>query len=479
MSSPTIVWFRHDLRIADHPALVSAVARGRGVIPVFIWSPDDEGRWPEGAASRWWLHFSLKALDQQLRSLGSRLIVRQGRVLRVLQDLIAETGASAVSWNRRYELEAIQRDTTIKSALKQQGILTESYNGSLLYEPWEISTRTGRPYLVFTPFSKACLGQAEPDAPLAPPVRIPRPATWPESLQVNHLNLLPTTPWDTGLHAAWTPGCCGAETLLKEFLLDGVADYSDDRNRPDHRGTSRLSPALHFGELSPRQVWQAVCQQLKEAPRSPRIGEPYLRQLLWREFAYHLLYHFPQTPTHPLREEFERFPWRDNAQQLRAWQLGQTGYPIVDAGMRELWTTGWMHNRVRMIVASFLVKDLLTPWQHGADWFWDMLVDADLANNTLGWQWTAGCGADAAPYFRIFNPVSQGKKFDPEGRYVRHWVPEISKLSNDWIHQPWNAPPLILSEAGIKLGTTYPRPIVDHDAARKEALVALNQMRTT
>ncbi len=474
MSSPSIVWFRHDLRLADHPALVAAVARGRGVIPVFIWSPDEEGRWPEGAATRWWLHFSLVALDRQLRSAGSRLIVRQGPALPVLSEITAATGATAVFWHRRYEPEAIQRDTQIKSQLKQQGILAESYNGSLLYEPWEVHTKTGGPYQVFTPFSKACLTHSEPEIPLAAPVRIPAPDTWPESLTIESLGLLPKIRWDQGLRAAWTPGCEGAEAGLQEFLPQGVAQYADERNRPDHRGTSRLSPAVHFGELSPRQIWHAVSRHLREAPQ---IGEPYLRQLLWREFAHHLLYHFPHTATQPLREQFARFPWRQNAKQLQAWQRGRTGYPIVDAGMRELWATGWMHNRVRMIVASFLVKDLLNPWQSGADWFWDTLVDADLANNTLGWQWTAGCGADAAPYFRIFNPVSQGEKFDPEGSYVRQWVPEISSLPTEWIHQPWNAPPLMLREAGIKLGTTYPRPIVDHDVARKEALAALGEMR--
>jgi deoxyribodipyrimidine photo-lyase len=478
MSSATIVWFRHDLRLADHPALVAAVARGRNVIPVFIWSQEDQGRWPAGAATRWWLHFSLQTLDRKLRAVGSRLTIRQGRSIKVLPEIVAETGASAVFWHRRYEPEAILCDTQIKSALKQQGILAESYNGSLLNEPWEIKTKTGGPYKVFTPFSKACLAHAEPAPPLAAPIRIAAPSRWPESLSIDELRLLPKIPWDIGFRSVWSPGCDGADELLKEFLPAGVSQYADERNRPDHRGTSRLSPALHFGELSPRQIWQAVCRHCDESPQSPQIGEPYLRQLLWREFAHHLLYHFPHTAIQPLREEFANFPWQKNAKHLRAWQRGQTGYPIVDAGMRELWTTGWMHNRVRMIVASFLVKDLLISWQSGADWFWETLVDADLANNTLGWQWTAGCGADAAPYFRIFNPISQSEKFDPDGTYVRRWVPELSALPTEWIHQPWNAPPLMLREARIKLGSTYPRPIVDHDAARKEALAALDEMRS-
>ncbi len=476
-SSPAIVWFRQDLRVADHPALVAAVARGRGVIPVYIWAPQEEGRWPDGAATRWWLHHSLNALAASLQSLGSRLIVREGSSLPELRKLAEETGASAVFWNRRYEPEAIRRDTAVKAGLKADGLLAESYNGSLLYEPWEIKSKTGGPYKVFTPFSKTCLAHAEPDQPLAAPSRLARPTSWPKSLPIDDLQLLPTIHWDSGFRETWQPGWDHAEQSLQEFLPTGVTLYAEERNRPDHRGTSRLSPALHFGELSPRQIWHQVCSHLKEQPQSPQIGEPYLRQLLWREFAHHLMYHFPDTPTQPLREEFSRFPWLENQRHLRAWQRGQTGYPIVDAGMRELWATGWMHNRVRMIVASFLVKDLLLPWQAGADWFWDTLVDADLANNTLGWQWTAGCGADAAPYFRIFNPVSQGEKFDPEGGYVRRWVPELAKLPTEWIHQPWNAPPITLREAGITLGKTYPRPIVDHGQARLAALAALRQIR--
>ncbi|MDB5385649.1 MAG: hypothetical protein JWM11_1295 [Planctomycetaceae bacterium] len=477
MSKLSIVLFRQDLRIADHPALVAAGARGGSVLPVFIWSPGEEGRWPPGAATRWWLHHSLRELETQLHGLGSRLIIREGKTSEVLQQIVSETGASAVFWNRRYEPEAIRRDTQIKSALKSQGVFVESHNGSLLYEPWDIKTRTGGHYQVFTPFSKACLAHSEPAPPLAAPTRITKPTAWPDSLNVDDLPLLPQIPWDTEFHKVWRPGALAAESALATFCSNSVRGYSEERNRPDHQGTSRLSPALHFGELSPRQIWQAVCQSLHEQPDAPRAGEPYLRQLLWREFAHHLLFHFPHTPTAPLREEFLRFPWKSNQDNLQAWQKGLTGYPIVDAGMRELWTTGWMHNRVRMIVASFLVKDLLLPWQSGADWFWDTLVDADLANNTLGWQWTAGCGADAAPYFRIFNPTTQSEKFDPEGTYIRRWIPELAGLATPWIHRPAAAPPLELRAAKIKLGTTYPKPIVDHDMARKRALDALQQTR--
>lgn len=477
MPPPIIVWFRRDLRVADHPALVSAVGRQGPVIPLFIWSPDEEGHWVEGGASRWWLHHSLVDLNHRLHGMGSRLIVREGRAVDVLTEVIAESGAETVLWHRRYEPAAIRRDTQIKDRLKTRKILAESYNGSLLYEPWEVQTKSNQPYRVFTPFSRACLSLREPDPTLGEQASLIAPKKWPHSLTVNDLKLLPKIHWDAGLQEAWTPGCTAAEQHLQRFLPRGVGHYAIERDHPGVAGTSRLSAALHFGELSPGQIWDAVCSHFKEDPQSPKRGEPYLRQLLWREFAHHLLYHFPQTPTDPLREEFKNFPWHKSAKHLRAWQQGQTGYPIVDAGLRELWTTGWMHNRVRMIVASFLVKDLLIPWQKGAEWFWDTLVDADLANNTLGWQWTAGCGADAAPYFRIFNPVSQGEKFDTTGDYVRRWVPEIAALSDKWIHQPWNAPPMELQEAGIKLGKTYPKPIVDHDVARKEALIAFDEMR--
>jgi deoxyribodipyrimidine photo-lyase len=477
MPAPSLVWFRQDLRIADNPALIAAIARGGPVIPIFIWAPEDEGRWPAGAASRWWLHHSLQALAGQFQALGAKLIIRQGITQVILRELVRVTSAGAVFWNRRYEPEAIQRDTSIKSDLKKQGLFAESHNGSLLYEPWDIKTKVGGPYQVFTPFSKACLAYAQPPHPLMAPTHLSKPAEWPASTPINELRLLPKIHWDAGLYQSWQPGVVGAESALAAFCPQSVRDYSENRNRPDLSGTSRLSPALHFGEVSPRQIWHFVSKSLEEQAVTPGEGEPYLRQLLWREFAHHLLFHFPQTPTAPLRENFSRFPWKPNTKGLRAWQQGETGYPIVDAGMRELWTTGWMHNRVRMIVASFLVKDLLVSWQSGADWFWDTLVDADLANNTLGWQWTAGCGADAAPYFRIFNPTTQGKKFDPDGTYIRRWIPELAGLSSQWIHEPIAAPAPALRDAKIELGATYPRPVVDHDEARQRALEALKETR--
>lgn len=463
-TSPVLVWLRRDLRIEDHPAFFEASRRGGPVLPVFIWSPEEDAAWPLGAAARYWLHLSLQALADELKERGSRLILRRGPALQALTELAHETGAGAVYWHRRYEPDAIAADTRVKAALRAQGLEVKSFNGSLLFEPWEITTGSGGPYKVFTPFWKACLARAEPDEPTPTP-SLTAPAQWPASEALDELALTPAIDWTGGIRAQWQPGPAGAAAQLKRFLARALLDYDNARNLPDREGTSRLSPYLQVGAISPRQAWHAV----RDAGVQPRGGGvhpaalAYLRELGWREFAYHLLYHFPATPEQPLRAAFVRFPWRDDPAALRAWQQGRTGYPLVDAGMRELWATGWMHNRVRMVVASFLTKHLLLPWQAGARWFWDTLIDADLANNTLGWQWTAGCGADAAPYYRIFNPVAQGIRFDPHGTYTRRWVPELAQLPDKWLHQPWSAP---TPPAG------YPAPIVEHSAARARALDA-------
>ena len=479
MSNPTVLWLRLDLRLADNPALVAAVKRGESVIPVFIWSPEDEGEWSPGGASKWWLHQSLCAFDTSLRELGSRLIVRRGSVMETLRSILKETGASAVFWNRRYEPAIIARDKHIKESLKTEGITAESFNAALLHEPWTIQNKSGNPFQVFTPFWKHCLTKPDPDEPLPAPKTIPAPAQFPQSLTIDELALEPKINWAGGLKSAWQPGEGGARAMLKQFLADTFENYSETRNRPDKIGTSRLSPYLHFGEISPRQIWHSLrAEALKRGWTVEKWrGSQFLAEVGWREFAHHLLFHFPHTPVEPLKAQFKHFPWRHEQDWLDQWQRGLTGYPIVDAGMRELWATGWMHNRVRMIVASFLVKDLLHPWQDGAKWFWDTLVDADLAQNTLGWQWTAGCGADAAPYFRVFNPTSQGEKFDPRGDYVRRWCPELAKLSDEWIHQPHNAPQTVLSAAGIKLGDVYPEPIVSHGIAREVALEAYTKIK--
>lgn len=474
--SAVLLWFRQDLRLADNPAIQAALKLKQPVIPLYIDSSDSSSPYGRlGAASRWWLHHSLEKLDDELQKRGSRLVIRQGDPRQILPELIAENKVDHVCWNRCYEPQAVARDTALKKHLTDLNVLVSSHNGSLLAEPWEIQTKTGSPYQVFTPFSRAVKAHPIP-APGSTPRAIPASPEFPSSLSLEELRFLPRIPWDKEFYDSWQPGEAGARQELKRFLKQSVRDYKTKRDLPALPGTSRLSPHLHFGEISPRQIWHEVCSSVAEDPAQPEFGEPYLRQLIWRDFAHHLLYHFPQTVTKPLRADFEHFPWHEDSQALHAWQRGRTGFPIVDAGMRELWRTGWMHNRVRMIVASFLVKDLLIPWQAGADWFWDTLVDADLANNTLGWQWVAGCGADAAPYFRIFNPITQGKKFDPEGAYIRRWVPELASLPDQFIHAPWEAPKEVLAPAGIQLGSTYPRPLVDHAAARAAALEALKTM---
>ena len=450
-SPVTIVWFRHDLRLDDHPALAAAAARG-AIVPVFIWAPEEEAPWEPGAASRWWLHQSLDTIAGALGKAGAPLIVRRGPSLAALRQLAREFSATHVVWNRRYEPAVIRRDTAIKKALVDDGLAVESFNGSLLFEPTKVASKEGRPYQVFTPFWRSLLARAEPAEPVAAPRKLRAAAATGKpagkTLSIDSLQLLPSIDWAGTMRKTWTPGEAGARQRLKTFLAHGVGSYGTERDRPDHEGTSALSPHLHFGEISPRRVWHAVREAVGGTPAATISGSPevYLRELGWREFANHLLYHFPHTTDAPLRADYARFPWANDPVGLRAWQRGRTGFPIVDAGMQQLWATGWMHNRVRMIVASFLVKDLRVTWLEGAKWFWDTLVDADLAANTLGWQWAAGCGADAAPYFRIFNPTSQAERFDPEQVYVGKW-------------------------AG--LGRDYPEPIVDHAKARTLALEAL------
>lgn len=471
----TVVWFRTDLRIEDNPAFVAAVERGEPVLPVFLWSPQEEGDWAPGAASRWWLHQSLEQLTELLAGRGLPLVLRRVEDSAVaLIEVATECGADAVYWNRRYEPVVIARDTRVKAQLRSAGLGAESFNSTLLFEPWEIKTKTGGPYKVYTPFLKACLAAAPPSVGAL--TENPRAVTSvPRSEPLSALELEPKLDWSAGMRAAWKPGRQGALHELDRFLDEVGAQYDELRNRPDQVGTSRLSPYLHFGEIGVREVWQRLKALEK---RHPSDGlRVYGQELIWREFAHHLLFHFPHTVTEPLRPEFARFPWSEDAQQLRAWQRGKTGYPFVDAGMRELWTTGWMHNRVRMVVASFLIKHLLIPWQRGAEWFWDTLLDADLASNTMGWQWTAGSGADAAPYFRIFNPVSQGERFDPGGVYVRRWCPELARLPDRWIHRPWEAPAPVRAAAGLRLGEEYPLPLVDHNEARGRALEAYDEMR--
>lgn len=465
-TSPVLVWFRDDLRLADNPALAGAVSRGHPIIPVFIWAPEEEGNWRPGAASNWWLDASLRALSRELEERGSRLIIRRGPTSTALAELIEQTEASGVFWNRVYRPLISQRDSMLKSEIHERGVAVECFNGSLLFEPGTILNKSGKPFAVFTPFWRACLAKAVSAPAHEPPSKLRAPASWPDSLQLSELGLQPTIDWPSGLRDNWQPGERGARAQLDRFRQKALDTYAESRDHPGVTSTSCLSPHLRFGEISARQIWHALDGLGSDA---------FLRQLGWREFSYHLLCSQPQSVEQPLRPEFERFPWKRDPQAFSAWTRGKTGYPFVDAGMRQLWRTGWMHNRARMVAASFLVKHLLIAWQEGAAWFWDTLVDADLANNTMGWQWVAGCGADAAPYFRIFNPVLQGEKFDPTGEYVRHWIPELAQMPHAWIHKPWRAPRSILANAGVELGKTYPYPIVDHDEARRRALAALRR----
>lgn len=480
MTHASLVWFRQDLRLDDNPALTAAVERGEPIIPVYIRSPEEEGRWRMGAASRWWLHRSLQQLDQQLEELDSKLILCSGPAETELLSLIQKTGADAVYWNRRYEPASSKHDSHLKAKLQQHHVHVEVLHGQLLFEPDAIQTKQGRPYQVFTAFWNSCLAQPEPDEPAPAPRKLLSPQHWPASIPLKKLELNPRIQWDAGLSENWEPGSVSAHKQLNRFLKGCVSDYQTARDLPAERGTSRLSPHLHFGEISPRTIWHETKHLIARhsSHQAADGASTFLKEIGWREFANHLLVHFPQTPEHPLHEEFSRFPWEADAKRLNAWHRGLTGYPIVDAGMRELWTTGWMHNRVRMIVASFLVKDLLIQWQRGAEWFWDTLVDADLANNTLGWQWSAGCGADAAPYFRVFNPVLQSKKFDPNGEYLTKWIPELTNLPAQYRHAPWTASESVLHKAGVELGKTYPQPIVDHDQARLLALDAFRKIRS-
>ena len=458
------MWFRRDLRLADNPALSWAIRTGRPILPVFILD-EDAGPRPIGGASRWWLHGSLHALGSALEHLGNRLILRRGPAGATLAALVRETGASAIVWNRLYDPACIRRDTAIEVQCKKAGVATRSFNAALLFEPWAIQTGSGAPYRVFTPFWRRCLAQGFASPETEKPTPVPA-LSWPAAEALETWNLRPRNPdWATGFRKMWRPGEEGARQRLEDFLRGGVGAYGANREKPGTQGTSRLSPHLHFGEIGPRQIVAAL------EDIEPGAGkDAFLREIGWREFSHHLLFHNPDMGTVNMRPAFDRMPWRNDPDGLRRWQRGQTGYPLVDAGMRELWTTGWMHNRVRMIVASFLTKHLLIDWRRGADWFRDTLVDADWANNSAGWQWTAGSGVDAAPYFRIFNPVAQSQRFDAAGQYLRMWAPELRRLPDKAIHAPWQAPQTVLAEAEVRLGENYPYPIVDHALARQRAL---------
>lgn len=474
---PVILWFREDLRLADNPALAAAVDRGSAVLCLFIRETGEQAGRPLGGASKWWLDKSLAALDAALRKRGGRLVLRSGEPGQVLEQLIEETGAQAVFWNRRYGEPQRSSDAGIKADLKGRGIDVQSFNARLLVEPWELKTGSGGYYRVFTPFWRALQAHYKPAQALRAPKAVPGIDV--DSEDLSDWKLHPTRPdWSGGLAAAWTPGEDGAARKLADFLDGPVNTYADTRNRPDlDTSTSRLSPYLRFGEIGPAQIWRAIKAGIEAGRVDERHASVFLSEIAWREFSHVLLHFNPELATQNYNSTYDRMPWRVDSGALHAWQQGRTGYPIVDAGMRELWHTGWMHNRVRMIAASFLTKHLLLPWQSGEDWFWDTLVDADPAANPASWQWTAGSGADAAPYFRIFNPMTQGTKFDETGAYVRKWCPELRNLPDKFLHAPFEAPGAVLEAAGIVLGKTWPKPTVDHALARERALEAYKSSR--
>ena len=467
--SISICWFRQDLRLADNPALCAAAAAGQ-VVPVFILDDVNAGDDAIGAASRWWLHHSLTALKE---ALGDNLYVAAGNALNLLPKLAKDLGATSVHWNRAYEPWRIDRDSQLKSELQDSRIEAVSHNGALLWEPWEVQKGDGTPYKVFTPFyRRGCLAAAPPRKPLAVP-QMELAASIPAST-IDDLELLPNQGWGEVLSPHWQIGESGAMARLHAFLDDGLTGYKDGRNLPAAPHVSRLSPHLHWGELSVNQVWTAA-RARTDLPESD--VDNFCSELGWREFSHSLLFYNPNLKRQNLQTKFDRFEWREDADMLRAWQRGQTGIPFVDAAMRELWQTGYMHNRMRMVTGSFLVKNLRLHWHHGEAWFWDCLVDADHANNSASWQWIAGCGADAAPYFRVFNPVGQAEKFDANGDYIRRFVPELAELPNKYLFAPWTAPSLILQGAGVRLGETYPRPVVDLKISREEALAAFQKLR--
>ena len=480
--SPSLIWFREDLRLADNPALHAAAATKHPLLAIFILETGKTGLRARGGAARWWLHHSLAALEADLQAKGVRLYFFAGDAERLVPEIAKASEAERVVWNRRYDGPGRKQDDRISDALQKDGCTVETFNGRLLVEPDALHTKSGTPFRVYTPFWRALAANGEPLRPLPVPRGLkaaPLPRTAPKPAALDDLDLLPEKPdWAGGLRETWTPGERSAAKRLRHFAHGILDDYAKGRDVPSQDATSRLSPALAFGELSPRQIWHAAHHALADGYTSATNVEKLAKELAWREFSYHLLSHHSDLAGKNFNARFDAFPWASRtAAHLHAWQKGETGYPIVDAGMRQLWQTGWMHNRVSLITGSFLVKHLLIDWRKGEQWFWDTLCDADIANNAQNWQWVAGSGADAAPYFRIFNPVLQGVRFDPDGAYVKSFVPELARVPTRFIHRPWQAPNDILDKAGVTLGKSYPKPIVDHDAARRRALAAFGEIK--
>lgn len=463
--STALVWLRFDLRLHDHPILYKACHDHERVIVLYIY---DEHTEPMGAASQWWLHETLKKLSQSIKEKGGQLVIQKGHPLALLDQMVHTHQVDHIYWHRLYDRDSIERDGDIKKHFKDKGIHVTSLSGSLLFEPWEVKNKSGQPFKVFSPFWKACL-RDHSVRPCVPDVEKIPSVPHVESMNLNDLSLKPKISWDKGLENAWEPGEDSAKKRFDWFLENCLEQYKTERDFVDKDATSKLSPHLRFGEISPVYMYHETRSFMGDKKELKKGGEHFLSEMGWREFSYHLLYQFPHIKTEPIREEFKKFPWILNEKNLKAWQEGKTGYPIVDAAMRQLWHTGWMHNRARMIVASFLIKDLMIHWHEGEAWFWDTLIDADPANNRASWQWVAGCGADAAPYFRIFNPILQSKRFDPEGNYIKKWIPELKDLSPSYIHEPWTYP-------GCDT-LNYPKPLVDHAKARDEALKAYEKIK--
>jgi deoxyribodipyrimidine photo-lyase len=473
---PSLVWLDRDLRVRGNPALHAAAEDPNGVVPVFVWAPEALAAWAPGAASRWWLHHSLAHLQDRLADHGLELVLAHGDPARQLARLAKQADADRVHWTRGYAPPEARRDQHVRSTLEEAGLGVSVHEGRILHDPEAIETTSGGPYRVFTPFWDRFQAEVRVPRPRGAPDPLQAPDSVPDGCRLDELGLLPEPDWAHGLRETWTPGETGARRRLSRFVDEALDAYPGHRDVPGVEGTSRLSPHLAWGEIGPREVWWQVKDAMLDAEVDPEAARSFLRQVGWREFGYHLLHHFPETTTRPLREKYERLAWRDVPDELERWRRGRTGFPLVDAGLRQLWHEGWIHNRVRMVVGAFLAKHLLVPWQEGAEWFWDTLVDADLANNTLGWQWAAGCGADAQPFFRMFNPMTQGEDHDPDGVYVRRWVPELADLPDEYLNRPWEAPPEVLRAAGVELGEDYPEPIVDHGEARARAQAAYDRL---
>ncbi|MBL0319095.1 MAG: deoxyribodipyrimidine photo-lyase [Alphaproteobacteria bacterium] len=472
-----IAWFRRDLRISDNAALTHALNQKIPVVALYIFDEAAPIR-PLGGASKWWLHHSLLSLESSLKTLGIPLLLKNGRADHIFKELIDDYAVTSVTWQFHHDPGMRLRDKQVADYLQQQGIQAQIFPGNTLWDPATILTKQKHPYAVFTPFWHTCTAQDQPQFPLSVPEAQTHTIVLSHSDRLDDWALVPSSPdWACGIKTMWNVGESAALAHVKHFISTALSHYHTNRDIPGIQGTSLLSPHLHFGEISVNQAWHAVQTNSILHPDNKLGADCFLRELGWREFCAYLLYHHPHLLEQPFQRGFQTFPWKDDPVAFRAWSRGLTGYPIVDAGMRQLWQTGWMHNRVRMIVGSFLTKHLLLPWQQGEAWFFDTLVDADLASNIGGWQWIAGCGADAAPYFRIFNPQLQSERFDPQGTYIKAYLPELANLPAPWIHKPWETPESILRQAGIELGKTYPPPIIEHSKARDRAMAAYQQMK--